>query len=106
MGAGIRAIEGVRARTAHFHRPLLVLTGPPPQHAGPVGAGSTTVTYDAHYAGPDELVAGVSAAGRVSAELCVIPAGPHELVFEPKQPNLAVSATVKFVAGAKRYVSI
>ena len=36
----------------------------------------------------------------------VIPAGPHELVFEPKQPNLAVSATVKFVAGAKRYVSI
>jgi len=108
VAAALVALEGVRRRAASFHRPLLVLTGPPPPPAKKPATASSgePMAYDAHYAGPDELVAAVARAGKVGAELCVIEAAPHDLVFEfeLRKPNPAVDATVAFVQAAEPFV--
>lgn len=103
LSASIRAIDETRARAAHFHKPLLVVTGPPPPASGLKGGADKDVVdlecaYDVHHAGPDELVAAVVAAGKVPATLSELPApAPHDLVFETATPNPAVDAMVAFV---------
>ena len=106
VSAALTLVERVRRRVASFHRPLLVLTGPPPPPTKPAVASGAPTAYDAHYAGPNELVAAVAAAGKVRAELCVIEAAPHDLVFEfeLRKPNPAVGATVQFVQAAEPFV--
>lgn len=94
LAASIAAINATRARFAHFHKPLLVVTGPPPEATST----SEKPTHDVHYAGAHELVAAVTAAGRVPATLCELPApAPHDLVFEATEPNPAVDQVVAFV---------
>ena len=92
---GTHLIGRLKPNFGRFHRPLLVLSGPPPPGTGRGPPGR--VGFDMHYAGVASMASAVRAAAVVPVELLDVPDAPHELVFEP-DVNASVDRIVRYCA--------
>ena len=95
VAAAFDLIGRLKPNFGRFHRPLLVLSGPPPPGTGRGPPGR--VGFDMHYAGVASMASAVRAAAVVPVELVEVPDAPHELVFEP-DANASVDRIVRYCA--------
>lgn len=98
--AACSCIEETRTRFAAFHKPALILSGPPPPPGFKLQAG-TQVTCDMHNVNdaPKELADAITKAGRVACTYTPMAGMPHDLVFERVGDAFpAVEAVVEYVA--------
>ena len=95
VAAAFDLIGRLKPNFGRFHRPLLVLSGPPPPGSGRGPPGR--VGFDMHYAGVASMASAVRAAAVVPVELLEVPDAPHELVFEP-DVNASVDRIVRYCA--------
>jgi len=95
VAAAFDLIGRLKPNFGRFHRPLLVLSGPPPPGTGRGPPGR--VGFDMHYAGVASMASAVRAAAVVPVELVEVPDAPHELVFEP-DVNASVDRIVRYCA--------
>lgn len=95
LAAAFELIGRLKPNFGRFHRPLLVLSGPPPPGTmlGPPGR----VSFDVHYAGVASMALAVRDAAVVPVELVEVPGAPHELVFETAM-NSSVDRIVRYCA--------
>ena len=91
---GFGRIGRLKPNFGRFHRPLLVLSGPPPPGSGRGPPGR--VSCDLHYAGVASMASAVRAAAVVPVELVEVPDAPHELVFE--EGTASVDRIVRYCA--------
>jgi len=94
VAAAFDLIGRLKPNFGRFHRPLLVLSGPPPPGTGRGPPGR--VGFDMHYAGVASMASAVRAAAVVPVELVEVPDAPHELVFE--EGTASVDRIVRYCA--------